>query len=270
MNHHHDNVLLPLAEYEILFVLAFVLSLVAYSSAALVSSRRRKPWPLFRIVCWGIGTFCAMVAIIGPLAHRAHGDFVTHMWSHWLLAMLAPLLMAMAKPVALLLQMVPTHWAQHLFLLLKSWPLRFLRHPATAVLLHTGGLWIVYTTPFYAAMYENTALYLFVHLHMFLAGYLFTAVILAIEPMPNRPSFTLRVAALITASAAHAVLAKYIYAHPPKTIPVEQAKAGAMVMYYSGDVIDISLMIILFAQWYRANRPRALPFAADAAKREFF
>jgi len=41
-------------------------------------------------------------------------------------------------------------------------------------------------------------------------------------------------------------------------------------MDYSGDVIDIRLMIILFAQWYRANRPRAVPFAADAAKREFF
>ncbi len=51
-------------------------------------------------------------------------------------------------------------------------------------------------------------------------------------------------------------MSKYIYAQPPKGVPIEQAEIGSMVMYYGGDVIDAIIIFILCLQWYKAVRPR--------------
>ena len=58
------------------------------------------------------------------------------------------------------------------------------------------------------------------------------------------------------ALAAHDILAKYLYAHPPDGVPAPAAETGAMIMYYGGDVIDVAIMVVLGARWYRVTRPR--------------
>ncbi len=76
---------------QILLALPFVLTLVMYILAVIVSNRRHKRWPLYRTVCWIFGVLFAIISVAGPLANRALVDFTAHMFGHLFLGMLAPI-----------------------------------------------------------------------------------------------------------------------------------------------------------------------------------
>lgn len=233
-------------------------AIVFYLFAAFKSNARKhlKKWPFYRYILWILGIASALSAVASPLADRAHSDFIYHMIGHLLLGMLAPLLLVLAAPITLLLRALPVHPARKLVKLLKSRYIRFISHPATASLFNIGGLWVLYTTDLYHIMLHNQAVHIFVHLHVFVAGYLFTSAFIYIDPVAHRYSYLFRSVLFTIALAGHAILAKYIYGHPPAGIPPEQAESGGMLMYYGGDVIDIIIIYILCRQWYKAKRPR--------------
>jgi putative membrane protein len=120
----------------------------------------------------------------------------------------------------------------------------------------------LYTTDLYPAMGEHEALHVLVHLHVLGSGYLLTAALIVVDPAPHRPGFLSRAAVLVLFLAAHGVLAKYLYAHPPAGVPAEQAERASMLMYYGGDLIDVVLITVLCRQWYAAARPRRSGAAA--------
>ncbi|MGG3471444.1 cytochrome c oxidase assembly protein [Neobacillus pocheonensis] len=255
MNHNHilhgnGNAL------ELILSLLIVMILIIFILAAVLSSRHHKRCPFYRTAFWISGVLCAAAAVIGPLANHAHIDFNAHMLGHLLLGMLAPILMVLAAPMTLVLRTLNVKTARRLSSLLKSWPVRALRDPIVATLLNFGGLWILYTTNLYLAMHQNMLLYLFIHLHVFIAGYLFTMSMIYIDPTPHRSSFTYRAIVLVIALASHGILSKYIYAQPPASVPTAQAEKGGMLMYYGGDAIDIILIFIFCMQWFKASRPR--------------
>ncbi|MCM3651020.1 cytochrome c oxidase assembly protein [Metabacillus litoralis] len=252
-NHHGSG-----NSFELILVLLFVMTLIIYIFATVLSSRRHKRWPLDRTAFWVFGVLCASSAIVGPLANRAHIDFTAHMLGHLLFGMLAPLLLVLAAPMTLVLRTLNVNSARRLSRILKSWPVRILSNPIMASFLNVGGLWVLYTTDLYGAIQRNIILHVLVHLHVFFAGYLFTVSMIYIDPTPHRTSFVYRAIVLVIALAGHGILSKYIYNHPPSNVPLEQAELGSMLMYYGGDVIDIILIYILCLQWYRANRPRAV------------
>ncbi|HEK9099540.1 cytochrome c oxidase assembly protein [Bacillus pfraonensis] len=241
---------------DFLLLVLIVIILMIYIIATVLSNRHHKRWPLYRNVFWILGVICLGIAVVGPLAHRAHIDFTVHMLSHLLLGMLAPIFMALAAPMTLFLRTLNVKTARRLSFVLKSRPLQTLSNPIVTTLLNLGGLWILYTTNLYSMMHQNILLHLFIHLHVFIAGYLFTISIIYIDPVPHRYSYMYRAIVLIVALASHGILSKYIYAHPPTGVVTAQAEIGGMLMYYGGDLIDIILIFILCLQWFRANKPR--------------
>lgn len=228
---------------------------IIYMAAVFVSNKKHRKWPVHRLFLWSAGIVCIALAFIGPLAVRSHTDFAFHMVVHLLLGMLAPLLMVMAAPMTLLLRTVKVPFARRLTRLLKSRFFSFIAHPITAAILNIGGLYLLYTTDLYEAMHQSPILYAAVHIHVFLAGYLFTAAIIYIDPMPHRFGFIYRSVILTLALAGHGILSKYIYAHPPAGVSKQEAETGGMLMYYGGDAVDLLLIIILCAHWYKATRP---------------
>ncbi|MFC4402272.1 cytochrome c oxidase assembly protein [Gracilibacillus xinjiangensis] len=256
-NHHlqHADTFL----FELVIGIILIMALSLYIGAAILSNRRRhlRRWPFIRYVFWISGIICVGLSMIGPLANRAHIDFNAHMAGHLLLGMLAPLLLVLAAPVTLLLRTLHVSAARRLTVLLRSWPLRLISHPVVASVLNIGGLWVLYTTELYRMMQHNFLLHLVIHLHVFLAGYVFTGSILYIEPIAHRFSFVYRSVVLVLALAGHAILSKYIYIEPPAGVTKTQAETGGMLMYYGGDLIDIVLIFILCMQWYKFTRPQA-------------
>jgi putative membrane protein len=242
--------------FEIVLSVLFLLLVVLYLLAGFLSSQRYKPWPKHRYALWVTGIFCVAASVIGPIAGRSHHEFTWHMIGHLLLGMLAPLLIALSAPLTLLLRLVSVRIGRCITLFLKSKFVRFLSNPIVAAILNFGGLWVLYTTNLYSYMQQSLLFHVIVHLHVFLAGYLFTISMIYIDPISHRTSHAFRATVLVLSLASHAILSKYIYAHPPPGIPRGQAETGGMLMYYGGDFIDLLLIWVLCLQWYKASRPR--------------
>ncbi|WP_159887942.1 cytochrome c oxidase assembly protein [Paenibacillus puerhi] len=241
-------------EHFYVVMLLGALSLLLYAYAAILSNRRYSPWPPIRYFLWFAGNLSAVAASAGPLAAKAHLDFTAHMIGHLLLGMLAPLLLVLAAPMTLMLRVLPLGVSRRLARFHRSAPIRVLCDPATASILNVGGLVVLYTTSLYMWMQQSVALHLLVHVHVFLAGCLFTVALIGVDPTPHRTSRTYRGIVLIVSLAAHGLLSKYIYAHPPAGVPAAQAETGGMVMYYGGDVIDAVLIFMFFYQGYKSGR----------------
>ena len=256
----YETPTIELVEIPSQFMLSslFTLLFILYISAMVYTNRRYKRWPIQRTIFWALGILCAIVAVAGPLANRSHSDFTVHMVSHLLLGMIAPLLMAAAAPMTLLLRTVSTRTARMFSWLLRSWLSRIYTHPFVATTLNIGGLWLLYTTELYSLMHDNSLMYLIVHLHIFITGYLFTISMIYFDPIMHRKSLQYRMIFLILALAGHGILSKYIYAHPPIGVPLEQAEIGSKLMYYGGDIIDAALIFLLCMQWYKSVRTRTL------------
>jgi putative membrane protein len=250
---HHGG---PAGVGALLLGATLLVLLVGYLAAAATAQRRGRRWSSWRTAAWCAGLAVAGVGLLGPPAAAAHHDFTAHMVGHLLVGMLAPLLLVLAGPLTVLLQALPVQGARVVSRLLQHRSVRGLTHPVTAAVLNAGGLWLLYTTDLYVAMGQHEAVHVLVHLHVLGSGYLLTAALIGVDPAPHRPGFPTRAVVLVLFLAAHAVLAKYLYAHPPAGVPAEQAQRAGMLMYYGGDLIDVVLITVLCRRWYAAARPR--------------
>jgi len=241
---------------NLFFVAIGVLAIILYLFAVRSTNQHYKIWPYYRTLLWILGVFSAQAALIGPIASQAHHNFGAHMVGHLLLGMLAPLLMVLSAPVTLILRCLPISKGRRLSKILKSRLVKFIGDPFVASVLNIGGLWLLYTTELYSSMHHHVFLHLLIHIHVFLAGYLFTASMIYIDLISHRRSYLYRGIVLVIALSGHGILSKYIYATPPVGVPSVQAEQGGMLMYYGGDAIDLVLIFIFWLQWYKANRPR--------------
>lgn len=243
-------------------VLLLASAVAVYAFGVLQLRRRDIKWPMVRTSAWAVGCLSVLLSLVGPVADRAQNDFVAHMAGHVLLGMLGPLLLVLAAPGTLALRALPVPAARRVARALASAPMAVLTNPFVAAVLNIGGLWALYRTELYTTMHTEPVLHVLIHVHVLAAGYLFAfAVIGGPDPCPHRPSPPWRAIALILAIAAHNILAKTIYAHPPEGVPVEQARAGAELMYYAGAPVEIALIVLVCRPWLL---PRARPHPSHA------
>jgi len=224
-------------------------------------ARRGNPvrgWSPWRVGSFMAGLLLLAVALLPPVASIADGDFRGHMAQHMLVGMYAPPALMLGAPVTLLLRALPTARARLLASLLHSGPVRLLTHPATALLLATGGLAVLYFTPLYDITTANPVGHGLLHVHFLLSGCLFAYVIIGPDPAPARPGVRMRLVYLGVAIAAHAVIAELMYGgfwvHVHAPIP--QVQGGAEIMYYGGDVAELLLAAALVATWRPERRAR--------------
>jgi putative membrane protein len=197
----------------------------------------RGHWPARRTAAWCAGVLAATAGI----TLSGSTETAVHATGHVLLGMVAPLLLVMSAPVTLALRALPADRARVLTTVLRSRPARVLTHPLVAATLDVGGLWLLYTSRLHTVPILG--------LHVLAAGYLFTAAVVGVDPAPHRALPVVRAAALVLASAAHGILAKHLYADGWGT--------GAMVMYYAGDVVELTLAALLCREWLAGPQPSA-------------
>jgi putative membrane protein len=220
-----------------------------YLAAAVRLRRRGDAWPGWRSLSFATG--CVALAAPSP-----GGPFTAHMVEHLVMGMFAPLLLVSARPVTLLLRALPTgRFRRALVAGARSRPAAVLVFPPVAAVLDVGGLWVLYRTGLFAAAHDDPWLHALVHLHVCVAGVLFSAAICQLDPVRHRSSFVLRASTLVAAGAAHAVLAKSLWAVPPPGTAFSPAdlRRGAEVMYYGGDLAEIGLAVVIAVGWYAAG-----------------
>ncbi|MGY1639982.1 cytochrome c oxidase assembly protein [Geodermatophilus sp. SYSU D00703] len=210
--------------------------------------RCRAPWSLARTASWLLGVAAAGS---GAGLAAAHGDLRTHMAGHLLLGMVAPLLLVLAAPVTLALRALPVTAARRLARGLRTPVPRWASDPLVAVPLHAAGLWVLYGTGLHAAAAHRPGLAAAVAVHLLFSGYLATASVLAVDPVPHPRGVGVRAGALAAGTAAHDVLARWLYAHPPAG--VLHGAEGAQVMNDGGTVVTVVVAAVLWWRWYRGR-----------------
>jgi putative membrane protein len=235
-----------------LIPLAMTLAALAGYGTGLHRLRRRGVrWPVTQVAAMLAGSFCTAAAVLPPIA--SHDElFPVHVGQHLLLGMAAPAFLALSAPVTLALRTLPRRPRRILLRLLRSIPVAVLAAPATAVVLDLGGLYALYLTGLYQAAEHNDLVHAAVHVHMFLAGCLFSWAVIGLDPVRRRPGTWVRLTALIIAAAGHDTLSKLIYPWnlPVGGGPIASRHTGAELMYYGGTVIEVALAAIVIAQWY--------------------
>lgn len=236
-------------------VVAFVCLLYVAGAARLRG--RGDRWPVRRdaACCLGGAALCAAVARPWP-----GGPFTAHMAGHLATGMVAPFLLACARPVTLALRALPVAPRRGLKALLGAPPVRAVTWAPVAAVLDVGGLWLLYRTPLFAATHHTPWLDALVRAHVFAAGLLFSVSVLALDPVhgPRRGTWP-RAATLVVASAAHGILAKSLYAHGPSgdaMFAAQDVRAGSVLMYYGGDAVELALAVVVGLQWLRSQRQR--------------
>lgn len=226
--------------------------LISYCFAARRLRSQGQKWSLWRQASFVSGVLLLVIAMLPGVVTFAHHDLRGHMLQHLLLGMFAPLGLVFGAPVTLALQSSSRGVARLLVAILKTRLVRVASHPLPAMILNIGGMYVLYLTPLYQAMLDHYWLHALVHWHFLVAGCLFTWAIAGPDPAPNRPEYPGRLVILFVAIAAHAFLAKAMYAYgwPAGGVHLpEEIKAAAKLMYYGGDLAELLLVVALFQGW---------------------
>ncbi|MFF7253672.1 cytochrome c oxidase assembly protein [Streptomyces microflavus] len=233
--------------------LAGMAAAIAYWWAAGRLLRRGDAWPRWRTISFTAGSAGMAWIAVSPLPGE---PFTAHMTEHLILGMAAPLLFVLARPLTLTLRVLPPGTARRsLLVLAHSRPAVWLVFPPVAALLDLGGLWLLYRTELFAAVQHHPLGHAVMHVHVLAAGLLFTFSVCQLDPVRHRRNLPLRGATLLAVGAAHAVLAKTLYATPPPgtTYTTADVQTGAQLMYYGGDVVEAALAVLLATSWYQAK-----------------
>jgi putative membrane protein len=238
-------------------MLLLLIPLLLYFGAVVKEHRRQRSWSRLRSLSFISGIVLMAVAVSPLVTSAAHHDPRAHMAQHLVLGMFAPPFLVLAAPITLLLRTLPLQASRSLARVLRARAVHLLSHPFPAFALNIGGMYVLYLTPLFRLSLSHPALHILVGVHFLASGSLYAWAIAGPDPAPGRPGIRVRTAVLVAGIAAHAVLAKLMYAHLlPAGTPFspEEVRDAAMLMYYGGDVAELLLAVALFASWYRRRR----------------
>ena len=224
----------------------------AYGSAVLRLTRRGDHWPVSRRLCFALGLLSVLVGT-GIPSLREPASFQPHVVAHLMVMMVAPMMVALSAPVTLWLRVSHHRLRRRSLWLLHSRPARLLALAPVVVVLEVSGLYAYYLTPLFAVAGRHPLLDALVHVHMFVTGCLLNWFVLGRDPGPRRGGLAARLSVLVATAAAHDVLAKLMYAEllPTGAGSAAQVEAGAQILYYGGDAIELLTAAAVMTAWYR-------------------
>lgn len=245
--------------FETILSWLVVVTWCAYIVAARRQWIRGYTWSGWRILGFTVGVALILASLSPQLVHLAHNDFRGHMIQHLLLGMAAPLGLVFAAPVTLTLRSLGRGARRALLRLLRTRFVYVISHPAVALVLNVGAMYVLYLTPLYGISLTNSVVHAWIHWHFLAAGCIFTWSIAGPDAAPNRPSIQYRFWILFASIASHAALAKIMYAYGwPESAGrgLVEIQEAAQIMYYGGDLIEAILLIALMRIWYRKQGKR--------------
>ncbi len=226
-----------------------------------------RRWPRKRSVPFFLGLLCVVIATQTEIAYRDTQSFTMHVVQHLFLAMGAPPLLCLGAPLTLWLQSAPRKLKVALLSLLHSRCLRVVSFPLVTWMIFVATLFILYFSFLYELSLRNTLFHDLVHVHYILAGFLYFAPVVAIDPYPWRMHYGARLLYVGLSLPAHAFLAlALLTAATPLAADwyltttgnglaeiLRDQKRGAAVMWIASDLLAIAVVGIVATQWARAD-----------------
>ncbi len=234
---------------------------VAYAAGVRRLRRRGRRWPAGRSAAFAAGLVAVAVAGTGATGDDT-SSFTAHALEHALLAMVAPLLLALGGPVTLALQASERPTQVGLLRLVHSRPAALLSSPVVAWVLFGGSTVVLYTTPLLEASLRSGLLHAAVHLHLLLVGCLFCWTVVGVDPLPRRLPHGARLAAVLLALPFHAVVGLALVSAGSLLAPdfygdLGAQHAGGAVLWATGELFGVAAAGIVLAQWMGADEREA-------------
>lgn len=267
-------------EFPLWAVLPIVGSAALYLWGVHVLHKRGDKWPVGRtlmFVVLGCGTM--LVALCSFLGVYDTVLFWLHMVQHMLLNMIAPVFLVSGAPITLALRTLPKKWRSALLTVLHSKVARTLLFPPLTVFLMGMTPVALYMTNWYNITLRDSFSHDFLHAWMTITGCLFFSTLLAVDPVPVRLPYPVRILLFILTMPFHAFLGVTIMGR--ETLIAEdwylaferswgpsplrdQEWAGAL-LWATGDLTMFFAMITIFMQWVRESgrEARRMDRAAD-------
>jgi putative membrane protein len=248
---------------------------------------RGDAWPVGRTAAFlggGLGAI-ALVTVSGIEAYDTTLLSV-HMVQHMVLAMIAPIFLALGAPVTLALRTLPVRWRQRLVASLHSRVAAVLAFPLVSYAIFVASPFLLYFTNLYRLSLAHPWLHELVHLHFILAGCLFFWPVLGLDPLPGRWPYPGRALLMVLSTPFHAVVGLtvmqshallggdwYPSQHLSWADPAADQVLSGGILWAGGEIVSVTMLGVLVAQWMRhADREarredRRLDLAAAAARR---
>ena len=234
--------------------------------------RRGDFWPVGRSVAFlGGGLGSALIATMSGIGAYDTVLFSVHVVQHLILTMLTPLFLALGAPVTLALRTLPAGGRTALLSVLHSRLARVLTFPPLALALFVVTPFVLYYSSLYEVTLRSAFWHAFLHLHFVISGSLLMWPLVGVDPVPGRLSYPFRMLVMFLMLPFHAILGVSLMSSnrliaedwylafertwPPSPLD-DQYLAGA-IMWGSGDVTAVIVMVALFVQWFAASQREA-------------
>ena len=239
-----------------MLVLGAVLA-VGYGAGVRRLGRRSRGWPMWRSLAFGAGVITLAVSALVP-----ERSFVGHMASHVLLGMVAPLLLALSRPVTLGLQSADRSTRRRLLRALHSRPARTVAHPLVGFALFGATLAALYLSPLFPLSLQNPVVHAAVHLHFLAVGCLFLWPVVGADPLPRHVPYGARILAVLAAVPFHAFLGMALLSSAAPLAPavypsLSDQHAAAGLLWASGEVMTLVTAAIVLRAWMDADERHA-------------
>jgi putative membrane protein len=235
-------------------------SALAVLVAYLWGATRRQRWPAWRTACFALGVLAVLAALQSGLEAWDAQLLSIHMAQHLLLVMVAAPLLIAGAPVTLALRALPRDGARTLARALRSRPVRLLTHPLAAWTLFAAITLLTHLTAFYALALRTPAVHALEHLLYLGSALLFWLPALGSEPLAHRLGALGRVAYVVAAMPAMAVVGialvdagsvRYTaYVAPARALgvaPLADQRAAGMLMWAGSAVV--AAVVTVLAAW---------------------
>ena len=230
-----------------------------------------NPWPISRTVSFLTGLGWLLIAVASPLASYDTVLFSVHMVQHMMLAMLGPLFLVLGAPITLALRTLPPRGRALVLTVIHSRVAAVLTHPVVAGAIFVINPFVLYFSGLYEQTLEHPWLHDANHIHFVMVGTLWYSTLLAIDPLPRRPEYPIRVIAVFLTLPFHAWLGVAIMSmstliagdwylvmdRPWGASPLSDQKTAGGILWVSGDLIGLVVFAALFRGWIKDSEREA-------------
>lgn len=230
-----------------------------------------NPWPLSQTASFLAGLTWMLIAVASPLATYDTVLLSVHMVQHMILAMLAPIFLVLGRPLTLALRTLPPRGRGVVLTVIHSRVAAVLTFPVVAGFIFVVNPFVLYFSGLYEQTLENPWLHDLNHVHFVAVGTLWYAALLAVDPLPRRPSYPIRVIAGFLTLPFHAWLGVAIMSMNTLIAsdwylgqgrewgasPLSDQKTAGGILWASGDLIGLVVFAALFRGWIKESEREA-------------
>ena len=257
-----------------LFLTVALVAIGLYVAGVVRLRRRGDHWPWLRTASWVVGWLLFVYATCGAPGIWGRVLFSTHMVMHMLVAMFVPLLLVPGAPVTLALRALKARkdktWGPRelIMQITHSRANRVLTNPVVAAALFFVSLAIFYYSPAFELALTTHTGHLLMMAHFLITGYLFTWVLIGIDPGPRRWNPLILLTVLFVTISFHAffgviltgtdtLLAPDFYGQlnlPWLPDPLADQHTAGEIAWGVGEAPTLILALMVARNWVRSDR----------------